>query len=46
MRACSGYDLLLSFLSFYKLLAYRSDELLDRHFILPFPGSLKRVTKP
>lgn len=35
---CSGYDLLLSFLSFYKLLASHAKELLDRHLILPFPG--------
>lgn len=45
---CSGYDLLLSFLSFYKLLASRANELLVRHTILPFsrkPGTCDKALK-
>ena len=45
---CSGYDLLLSFLSFYRLLASRANELLVRHTILPFsrkPGTRDKPLK-
>ena len=45
---CSGYDLLLSFLPFHKLLASRADELLVRHTILPFsrkPGTRDKALK-